>query len=64
LAALQFAAQSAASMPLSPQQGLNAQVGAILNQLTTAAPNILRPLGTQSKPIPVIFDILYSRTLL
>nr|CAD2135627.1 unnamed protein product [Meloidogyne enterolobii] len=56
LAALQFAAQSAASMPLSPQQGLNAQVGAILNQLTTAAPNILRPLGTQSKPIPLVED--------
>ncbi|CAK5083726.1 unnamed protein product [Meloidogyne enterolobii] len=56
LAALQFAAQSVASMPLSPQQGLNAQVGAILNQLTTAAPNILRPLGTQSKPIPLVED--------
>ncbi|KAL7075373.1 hypothetical protein ACQ4LE_005246 [Meloidogyne hapla] len=54
LAALQFAAHSAASMPLSPQQGLNAQVGAFLNQLST--PNILRPLSTQSKPIPLLED--------
>ncbi|KAF7639626.1 hypothetical protein Mgra_00000951 [Meloidogyne graminicola] len=52
LAALQFAAQSAAaSLPLSPQQGLNAQVGAFLNQLSS--PNISKPLA---KPIPLLED--------